>query len=115
MLDSGDCMEIRFHEKLYKDKISELQMMSIRRKVRSGSSKLNLFLITLPMNGQGVLEIYWYPELLQDLYRKMDVELVVVGLAWNRKSAFRLVKRIVEEVNLSEAGTSVRGFFEENR
>lgn len=89
--------------------------MSIRRKIQNSSSKLNLFLITLPMNGQGVLEIYWYPELLQDLYRQMEVELIVVGLAWNRKSAFRLVKRIVGEVNLSEAGTSVSNFFEENR
>lgn len=107
-------MKIRFHEKLYKDKISDFQLAAIHRKIKRRSPKLNLFLIALPIGNQGILEIYWYPELLQSVYRHMDVELIVVGLAHNRENAFQLIEQILEEAGFAEGNISVRDFFEES-
>lgn len=107
-------MKIRFHEKLYRDKISDFQVAAIHRKIKRRSPKLNLFLITLPIGNQGILEIYWYPELLQSVYQNMDAELVVVGLAHSRESAFRLIEQILEEAGFAEGNNSIRNFFEES-
>lgn len=107
-------MEIRFHEKLYKDKISDFQLAGIRRKIKKRSPKLDLFLITLPIGSQGMLEIYWYPELLQSFYQQMERELIVVGVAWTRDSAFSLVRQIVEEAGNASGDISMKDFFEES-
>ena len=74
-------MDIRFHEKLYKYKISARGLASMKRKIKKGSLRLNLFLVTLPVGTQGILEVYWYPELLQTFYRQIEEELIVVGIA----------------------------------
>lgn len=107
-------MEIRFHKQLYKDKISDFQFAAIRRKMKKGSPKLDLFLITLPVGMQGILEVYWYPELLQPFYQQMDAEFVVVGLAWNRRSAFHLIQKIVQDAGFVEGKGSIRDYFKES-
>lgn len=108
-------MRIRFHEKLYSDGISDRKLAAIKKKVAYRSPKLRLFLITLPLGGQGIMEVYWYPELLQKVYRKMKVELVVVGVARDRDSAFELVEHIISDIGVQEDGISVKRFFEESR
>lgn len=107
-------MEIRFHEKLYKDKISDFQMAGIRRRIKKKSLKLNVYLVTLPLGDEGVLEVYWYPELLQSAYRQLDKKMLVVGISKDRQSAFMLVKQIVEDVNSTRGDLSIKEFFEEN-
>lgn len=108
-------MKIRFHEKLYSDDISDRKLFDIKKKVALRSPKLKLYLVTLPLGNQGILEIYWYPELLQKMYRKMTCELVVVGVAYNRDTAFQLVSQIIAEIGVQEARIPVKDFFEEYR
>lgn len=108
-------MKIRFHEKLYSDDISDRKLFAIKKKVALRSPKLRLYLVTLPLGSQGILEIYWYPELLQKIYREMTGELVVVGVAYDRDTAFRLVSQIIEEIGVQEARIPVKEFFEEYR
>lgn len=108
-------MKIRFHEKLYSDDISDRKLGFIKKKVALRSPKLNLYLVTLPLGSQGILEVYWYPELLQKAYRKMTGELVVVGVAYDRDTAFELVWQIVSEIGVQEAHVPVKEFFEEYR
>ncbi len=106
-------MKIRFHKKLYQGDMSDKRLASIKRKVKWRSKKLNVFLITLPISNQGVLEIYWYPELLQKVYRSMEDELVVVGVAGTRKKAFQVIQMIIEDIGVGENGIPVRTYFEE--
>lgn len=105
-------MRIRFHEKLYSDDISDRKLRSIKKKVAMRSPKLNLYLVTLPLGNQGILEVYWYPELLQKAYRSMKGELVVVGVANDRDTAFELVRQIISEIGVQEVSIPVEEFFE---
>ena len=108
-------MNIRFHEKLYIDDISDKQLVSIKKKIQRKSPKLNLYLITLPVGNQGILEVYWYPELLQYFYQKMYTEIIVVGLAGSREEAFNIIRKIVIEIGLQENKISVDEFFKESK
>lgn len=113
-LGQGDGMNIRFHEKLYIDDISDKKLASIKKKIKRRFPKLNLYLITLPIGNQGILEIYWYPELLQNFYRRMKKELIVVGVATSREEAFEMIQRIVTEVGLHGNKIPVDKFFKES-
>lgn len=108
-------MDIRFHEKLYNDGLSDRKLAAIRKKIKRKSPKLNLFLITLPVGGQGILEIYWYPELLQSFYQKMDIELVVVGIARSRNDAFVLIEKIVKDIGFDAGQIPIEQFFKERK
>lgn len=108
-------MKICFHEKLYSNDISERKLNSIKKKVAGKSPKLNLYLITLPLGNQGILEIYWYPELLQKVYQKLADDIIVVGVAFDRDTAFELVEQIVLEASLKGENIPIKEFFEESR
>ena len=104
-------MDIIFHEKLYRDGISDRKYKRIRRKVRAGKAKLNLFFVTLPLNGNGLLEIYWYPELLQKAYQQLQKNLVVVGIAGSREEAFSQIEDIISDVGWSMGDIPVEAYF----
>lgn len=107
-------MNIRFHEKLYMD-MSDKELASVKKKIRKKSPKLNLFLITLPVGNQGILEVYWYPELLQPFYQKMKTEVIVVGLANSREEAFDIIEEIITEIGLQDNNIPVDEFFKESK
>lgn len=103
-------MNIRFHEKLYSD-FSDRKLASIKKKIQKKSPKLNLFLVTLPIGRQGILEVYWYTELLQSFYQKLDKEVVVVGLAADREEAFSLIETIITDIGLHDGKIPINEFF----
>ncbi len=107
-------MDIRFHEKLYREKISEHRLLVLKKKIQKKTPKLNLFLVTLPLGRQGLLEVYWYPELLQAYYRNLDCVLTVVGIAKSRQAAFELVSKIVEDAGFTGGNIPISEFFKEN-
>lgn len=106
-------MDILFHEKMYQNEYSEKKIEKIRKKIQKLSPKLNLFLITLPIGPEGILEIYWYPELLQPLYRCSQEKMIVVGIAASREDAYELVEQIIQDIGWNEGTISVRDYFEE--
>ncbi len=106
-------MDILFHEKMYQNGYSEKKIEKIRKKIQKLSPKLNLFLITLPIGPEGILEIYWYPELLQPLYRCSQEKMIVVGIAASREEAYELVEQIIQDIGWNEGTISVRDYFEE--
>lgn len=106
-------MKIRFHKKLYKDGISNRRISKIIKMIRKGKIPVSVFLITLPLKADGILEVYWYPELMQTVYQKMDKELVVVGIANQRQEAFELIRDMVSDMMEENKNISVKEFFEE--
>lgn len=106
-------MDILFHEKMYYNGYSEKKIAKIRKKIQKLSPKLNLFLVTLPIGPEGILEVYWYPELLQNVYRRSSKQLVVVGLAPSREDAFELIEQIIQDVGWETGNIPIRDYFEE--
>lgn len=104
-------MDIRFHEKLYRNDFSDRKLAAIKKKIQKKSPKLKLFLITLPIGNQGILEVYWYPELLQPFYRNMKKEAVVVGIAEDREEAFALIETIIKDIGLHDGKIPINEFF----
>ena len=104
-------MDIRIHKQLYSEGISDRKLASFRKKLERKSPKLDLFLVALPLGQEGVLEVYWYPELLQTYYQKLDVELVVVGLATSRDVAFHLIEQIVLDVGCVDGKIPIKDYF----
>lgn len=104
-------MEIRFHKKLYHEQWSGRKLARVKKKVRKRTPKLNLFLVTLPLGTQGLLEIYWYPELLERHYQSMNKEVMVVGVADSREAAYDLVTDIIEDVGVQDGKIPVASFF----
>ncbi len=107
-------MNIRFHEQLYSDGISERKLASIQRKIKKLVPKLDVFLIVLPLENEGLLEVYWYPELLQSYYRKMDKDIVVVGISNKKDEAISLIERILLDAGICNGSILLKNYFEEN-
>ena len=113
MDEGGGGMDIVFHDRIYREDISDRKMASIQKKIQKRSPKLNLFLVTLPIGNQGILEIYWYPELLQPFYQRRKQKIVVVGVAMSREGAYELVEKIIKDVGFQDGVIPVTEFFEE--
>lgn len=106
-------MEIQFHDKLYANDMSTRKIRSIKKKIHRKKLKLNIYLVTLPIGQDGLLEIYWYPELLQKAYQKMDVQMIVVGIAKEREEAISLVEKMLLDVGVHEGNIPLGEYFGE--
>lgn len=104
-------MKFRFSEKMYNDGFSEKKLKSTCNKIKYGKVMVNVFLVTLPLTHDGILEIYRYAELLQPPYRKLDQEVLVVGIAKSKKDAFSLIESIVKDVGFEEGRLPINDFF----
>ncbi|MBR1598588.1 MAG: hypothetical protein IJ661_06760 [Lachnospiraceae bacterium] len=94
-------MKFHFCEKLYSDGFSEKKLKAVKSKIKHGKIMAGIFLITLPLTDDGVLEIYRYPEFLLPIYKKLDDDVTVIGIAKSKEDAFSLVERIVKDVGVN--------------
>ena len=106
-------MVFRFLDQLYNKDLSKKKLASIKKKLRRKKPKLRLFIITMPLGDEGLLEVYWYPELLQTYYQKEIREVYVVGVAMNREDAFQLISEIIAEHGMSKPIFSKKEFLKE--
>ena len=104
-------MRFLFSDKLYSDGFSEKKLKSVRNQILHGKIKIGIFLVTLPLVDDGILEIYWYPEFLQPIYKAFEQEVTVVGVAKSREDAFSLVERIIKDVVESGKGLQINDYF----
>lgn len=109
---AGGNVKFIIHEKVYSDGISQKKLKAIEKKIINGSVKLGVFLITLPLTEDGLLEIYWYPEFLQPVYKNLDCEVTVVGIAKSREDAFSLVERMVRDVGMQDGKLPIKNYFQ---
>lgn len=94
-------MKYRFSKNLYTDtedpKVQKKRLRALRRKKPVPEP---IYLITAPLGGSGMLEIYPFPVLLQPAYRKMQVTLRIVGISGSRKKAVQLVADMISDHGL---------------
>ena len=66
-------------------------------RIAKGKSAGPFFVVTLPVYSHGILEIYEYNELLQNFYRTLDDQIVILGVSDSRAGARQLVCDILED------------------
>lgn len=85
---------MEFYHSLYADEGVRKRMKIIKEKLQKNQFMPFIHVITLPVAGDGMLEIYPAYILLQKEYKKIPIK--VVGIASGRGEAFLLVQEIVE-------------------
>ena len=71
---------------------------------------VSLYLITYPLSGNGLLEIYPEAELLQPYYRKLKKYLNIVGVMSSRSAAKEIIPEILNDIMSERGSLDVRGF-----
>ena len=104
---------ITYSKNLYLTDKTGRDLRKIKRRLKSGAGLMNVKLITLASNGKDVFDIL--PAFMFKLknFRKYDHH--VIGIAENKKAAFRLIERMTGEYlndreNISP-GMSMREYF----
>lgn len=92
-----------FFQDLYLGESISPKVDQIMKKLNSGKTVPNLFLITLSENPDNMLEIVPQWEVMQKGYPNTDIK--VVGLANGKKEAIAVVQFIVEQA-LQETGSA---------
>ena len=85
-----------WYKYLYADESIIRKKEKIKWKIRHNAGQLDMYVITLPQNDSGLLEIISTIELMQKAYPKKD--LFIVGIAKGYEQASELACRIVMEV-----------------
>ena len=70
-----------------------------------------VFVVTLPLFGDGILEIYEMNEFRQKIYRDMSDSIHIVGAAATRAQAISLVRDIIDDIYKKTGGVDVKEFF----
>ena len=90
-------MEMKLADNIYTDIEKKKSFNKKLNRIVKGKASVPFFVVTLPVFSHGLLEIYEYNELLQHFYRKMDGEILVIGISDSRNGAKQLVADILED------------------
>lgn len=91
--------------RLLVDEAMEYKAAQVGRCIRQKKRQRNVFCILLPQNSANLFEIMNVNELLFPYYQRKDI--YMVGLAKGRKSAVRLVCRLISGI-YKEGGQDIR-------
>ena len=91
-------MEFKLYKRLYTNDLSPKKVKGYRNKLKQGKPALSLYLITLPLNGEGLFEIYPYTLLLQKHFKQDESSLYVLGFADAYEEALEVVRRLVTDM-----------------
>ncbi len=101
---------MRVIDSLYTYGLSEKKINKVLGKMQKGKLIKDLHVVTLPLFGDGLLEIYKYDQLLQPFYRAITNDICVVGLAGNKSMAGDLVLEIIQNMYDADCLNDVKGF-----
>ena len=102
---------ILFHSNLYvADELSK-EKRKVIKKLKQGKLQMGVSVIAIPQGEGDMLEIFPSYVLLQDYYKKLDVN--VVGLAGDKSSAFDMVVRMMDDCQKARGDANVRAYFME--
>ncbi len=102
---------MKFLQELYLGEKTAPKVDQIVKKIMNDQTVPNLYLIAMASHPDNMLDLIPYKDVLQKGYPKDQLR--IVGLADNKKDAFRLTQFIIEE-SLSVIGSAdVRTYLEE--
>ncbi len=85
-------------EHLYIGTMPEKMAFKLIKKIKKFKICPGTFVITYPLFGEGLLEIYDVNEFQQEYYKKHSDDIHIVGISQTRKGAFYLVRDIMDDV-----------------
>ena len=88
---------MRLADNIYTDIEKNKSFMKKLDRIARGKSAGPFYVVTYPVFSHGLLEIYEYNELLQNFYRTMDDQIVILGVSNSRDGAKQLVCDILED------------------
>ncbi len=101
-----------FHDRLYVADNLLKSKRKVLKNLKQGKLQLGVFVITLPLGDEDMLEIYPSYVLLQKVY--MEQKMTVVGIADSEESAFSLVEKMTLDCLKEKSDANVRAFFEKD-
>lgn len=91
--------------------ILEEDVRHIAKKLKYNVKKLKLYIVCLPVFGDGLLEIYDYRQFQQPFYKNLKKDIVVLGFALDKAGAQEIVLSITQDLYDAECDFDVRSFF----
>lgn len=101
---------MKLYNQMYVRGIPDKKVIPTMRKMRRKKSLSGLYCITLPVFQDGILEIYEYRELLQDVYEQLEHPVIVIGIANSKETAVEMVRLIIDEVYQNSGGFDVEDY-----
>ncbi|MBP3326459.1 MAG: hypothetical protein J6L77_08600 [Coprococcus sp.] len=98
-------------KRLYVGCMPDRSVIRIIRKIKKFKLCTNVYVVTLPLFHDGMLEIYNMNEFQQKLYRDMEDSIHIVGIAPTRRMAVYLVRDIVDDVYKKTGGFDMESYF----
>lgn len=89
---------MRFIDNLYCSGYTNKEIDSLKKKINKSKSISKLYLITLPIFDDGILEIYEYQQLLTKFYKDSTKDIVVIGFAHNYDEAKDAIVSIIDNM-----------------
>ena len=83
----------------------------IVKKIRHKRKVDNVYVVTLPMITDGIMDIYEYKHLFSKFYKKASDEICILGIAKSKSDANEVVRDIVQDMYDTDTGFDVRKFF----
>lgn len=99
-------------EHLYIGTLSEKAALKLVKKIKKSKPCEGVFVITLPLFDDGLLEIYNFNELLQKFYQERLDDIHIVGISMTRKGAYYLSKDIINDVYNNTGAFNCTEYFE---
>ena len=102
---------VTYSQKLYTgEKINEKKIKKIKRNIRQGRGRFDLYIISLSNNDHDQLDIIHNSMFKQKLYRKFDTR--IVGLASSFDEAKQMVLDILDETIKTTGSVDMKSFLE---
>ena len=101
---------ILFHSKLYVGSDLVESKRKVLRKLKQGKLQMGVFVITLPLGENDMLEIYPSYVLLQKAFKNFNV--TVVGIAGEQETAFELIETMMNDCIAIDNTVNIRAYFE---
>lgn len=86
------------NESLYTYGYREKKRKKVIKKLVRGDKVKNLYVVVLPVLGDGILEIYPYNQLLHPFYKSYDKDITVVGIADGKDCAVSLIEDMIQDI-----------------
>lgn len=103
-------MKFRYTDNLYTDIAEEKAFQKKLKTLARKKPDPRLFLITYPISGNNLMEIYSEMEILQPYYRKQKKYLNIMGIASSRDAAKKLIPDILNDMMFECGSIDVRTF-----
>lgn len=90
---------------------TEDEAKHLAKRLKYNVKKLKLYIVCLPVLGDGLMEIYDYKQFQQAFYKKLKKDIVVLGFAPDKAMAQEIVLSITQDLYDADCGFDVRSFF----